>query len=347
MGDRPVFAFPVEDIPFLHAMQKAFCLCAVSVLVFVDKCRTMVYDSIDMKGVMRMLDGVIYVVFLIAAGCALVRGRLLPKDGSGFLSSLLMTLCFPAMILNCFLALEPKELLSTGLTTAVVTVVFSLLPALVLLLKKEKGPLHSLYSFICGIGNVSFVCIPLLRLFLPEEEMLTVYLHVSIQDFLIWGLFHPAFAGGQSSRQWKKILTEPCMLAVLVGLILCLFRVELPSFLSMPLEALDACVSPLALVFLGMTLAQYGSNTRWLGKTPLCYTLYKVVAYPLVIFGILTVFLPWKEALLMAALFGSPAPIASVIWMHRYTNDPTPAIACVIPSTLLYFLLYTPLLLLL
>ncbi len=294
-----------------------------------------------------MFDGVIYVIFMIAAGYGLVRGKLLPKEGSGFLSSLLMTLCFPAMILNCFLALDPKELLSTGLTTAVVTVVFSLLPALILLLKKEKGPLHSLYSFICGVGNVSFVCIPLLRLFLPEEDMLTVYLHVSIQDLLIWGLFHPAFAGRQSPRQWKKFLTEPCMLAVLMGLLLCLLRVQLPSFLSMPLEALDACVSPLALVFLGMTLGQYGSNIHWLRKTPLLYTLYKVVAYPLVIFGLLSLFLPMKGALLMAILFGSPAPVASVVWMHRYTNDPTPAIACVIPSTLLYFLLYTPVLLML
>ena len=176
--------------------------------------------------------------------------------------------------------------------------------------------------------------------------MVTVYLHVSIQDCLIWGLFHPAFAGKQHPRQWKKILTEPCMLAVLIGLLLCLFRIQIPSFLAMPLEALDACVSPLALVFLGMTLGRYGGNARWLSPTPILYTLYKVVAYPLVIFGLLCTFLPMQDALLMAILFGSPAPVASVVCMQRYTNDPTPAIACVIPSTLLYFLLYTPVLLL-
>lgn len=292
-----------------------------------------------------MFDGVIYVSLLIAAGYALVRGKLLPKDAGGFLSALLMMLCFPAMILNCFLSLEPGELLTTGLSTAVVTVIFSLLPALLFLLRREKGQLHSLYSFICGIGNVSFVCIPLLRLFLPEEDMAVVYLHVSVQDFLIWGLFHPAFAGRRYPRQWRKLLTEPCMLAVLAGLAVCLLGVSLPQCLSMPLEALDACVSPLALVFLGVTLGQYGRDTRWLRRAPLLYTLYKVIAYPLAILGILSLFLPLRNALLMAALFGSPAPIASVIWMQRYTNDPTPAIACVIPSTLLYLLVYTPVLL--
>lgn len=293
-----------------------------------------------------MLDGVIYVILMIAAGYGLVRGKLLPKESSGIVSSLLMTLCFPAMIIMGFLALDPKELLHTGLTTSIVTVVFSLLPAAVLLLKRKKGPLHSLYSFICGIGNVSFVCIPLMRLFLPEETMVTVYLHVSIMDFLIWGLFHPAFAGKQNPKQWKKVLAEPCMVAVLIGLTLCVFRIRLPSFLAMPMEALDACVSPLALVFLGMTLAQYGGSARWLSKAPILYTLYKVVAYPLVIFGLLYFFLPQQEALLLAILFGAPAPVASVILTQRYTNDPTAAIANLIPSTIAYFLIYTPILML-
>lgn len=294
-----------------------------------------------------MFDGIVYVILMIAVGFLFTHKRILPGESSRLLSSLLMTLCFPAMILKGFLAVEPKELLSTGLSTLIVTVLFSLLPALLLLLKKNKGPLHSLYSFICGIGNVSFVCIPLLRLFLSEASMVTVYLHVSIQDLLIWGLFHPAFAGSRENCQWKKLLTEPCLLAVFLGLILCVTGWQLPTFLSMPIDALDACVSPLALVFLGMTLGQYGFRAGKTGLIPLLYTLYKVMAYPALIFCALVFLLPLEDAVLLSILFGSPAPVASVIWMQRYTEDPTPAIACLIPSTVLYFLLYTPLLLLL
>ena len=294
-----------------------------------------------------MFDGIIYVIIMMVLGYLLACRKTLSPDAPRLLSSLLMTVCFPAMILKGFLAVEPKELLSSGLSTLIVTVFFSLLPALLLLLKRHKTPLHSLYSFICGIGNVSFVCIPLLRLFLSEASMVTVYLHVSIQDLLIWGLFHPAFAGSQHPKEWKKLLTEPCLVAVFLGLILCVTGWQLPGFLAMPLDALDACVSPLALVFLGMTLGQYGFQLRNAGRPPLLYTLYKVIAYPLIIFGILSFFLSAGDAALMAILFGSPAPVASVIWMQRYTEDPTPAIACLIPSTILYFLLYTPLLLLL
>ena len=294
-----------------------------------------------------MLDGVFYVILMILLGYLLISCKVLPKESRPHLSSILMSLCFPAMILKSFASVDPGELLSTSLSTLVVTLVFSLLPALVLLFKKNKGSLHSLYSFICGIGNVSFVCIPLLRLFLTESEMVAVYLHVSIQDLLIWALFHPAFAGSRKPGQWKSLLTEPCLLAVFLGLILCFAKVSIPGFLAMPIDALDACVSPLALVFLGMTIGEYGAHALKGGETPLIYTLYKVVAYPVLIFLILVPFLSLKSALLMAVLFGSPAPVASVVWMQKYTEDPTPAIACLIPSTILYYLIYTPVLILL
>lgn len=292
-----------------------------------------------------MLEGVIYVILMIFLGFILIRCKVLPGESRPHLSSVLMSVCFPAMILKSFTSVNPGELLSTGLSTVIVSLIFSLLPAAVLLFKKNKSPLHSLYSFICGIGNVSFVCIPLLRLFLTDGEMVAVYLHVSIQDLLIWGLFHPAFAGSRKSGQWKSLLTEPCLLAVFLGLILCFTDIPLPGFLAMPIDALDACVSPLALIFLGMTIGEFGANALKGGKIPLYYTLYKVISYPIIIVTVLLPFLSFKTACLMAILFGSPAPVAAVLWMQRYTDDPTPAIACLIPSTLLYYLVYTPILL--
>lgn len=294
-----------------------------------------------------MLDGIVSFFLMIALGYGLIRTRLLSQESPQYLSSLLMAVCFPAMILKSFLAVDPRSLLNTGLSTLVVTVLFSLLPALLFRLKKNPSPCSSLYSFICGIGNVSFVCIPLLRLFLSEEEMLPVYLHVAIQDLLIWGMFHPAFAGKHNKGSLKKLLTEPCLLAVAAGLVLAVSGIRLPSLLTQPMDALDACVSPLALLFLGMTIARYGLVSWASSRSSIIYSLYKVLLYPILIFLLLLPFLSLQETLLLSILFGSPAPVAAVVWMQKYTSDPSPAIHCLIPSTLLYFLLYTPTLLLL
>ena len=294
-----------------------------------------------------MWDGILYFLFFLCLGYFLFRGKLLPENSPGFLSTLLMTVCFPAMILSSFQATDLEDLLTTGLPTVVVTVVFSTLPAVILRIGKKKLPHHNLFSFICGIGNVSFVCIPLLSLFLTEEQMLPVYLHVAVQDLLIWGIFHPVFAGKEKGQQWRALLKEPCLLAAVSGLLLTLFGLSLPQWLQKPIDALHSCVSPLALLFLGMTIAQRGLSSGLRERRALCYTVYKVLLYPLVVSLCLLPFFPADWSLLMAVLFASPAPVAGVVWMQRYTDDPSPAVNCLIPSTLLYFGLYLPMILLL
>lgn len=294
-----------------------------------------------------MYDGILFFLFFLFLGYFLIKGKLLPEDSPPFLSSLLMTVCFPAMILKSFLSADIHSLFTTGLSTVIVTLLFSLLPAGILLFRKKPMIHGNLFPFICGIGNVSFVCIPLLSLFLTSEQMLPVYLHVAVQDLLIWGIFHPAFAGKEAGLQWRKLLTEPCLLAVIVGLVLTFCGLSLPTWLQAPIDALNSCVSPLALLFLGMTIARYGLGS-WLGcKEALYYTLYKVLLYPCLVCLCLLPFFPLQWVLLMGLLFASPSPVAAVVWMQRYTKDPSPAIRCLIPSTLLYFALYAPMLLLL
>ena len=125
-----------------------------------------------------MYDGILFFLFFLFLGYFLIKGKLLPEDSPPFLSSLLMTVCFPAMILKSFLSADIHSLFTTGLSTVIVTLLFSLLPAGILLFRKKPMIHGNLFPFICGIGNVSFVCIPLLSLFLTSEQMLPVYLHV-------------------------------------------------------------------------------------------------------------------------------------------------------------------------
>ena len=298
-----------------------------------------------MIGGFALFDGILYFLIFLSLGYVLIRSRALPEGTGAMLSSLLMTLCFPAMILKSFLTVDVDSLLHTGLPTVIVTVLFSVLPAGILALRKKPLPHGQLFPFICGIGNVSFVCIPLMDLFLTDAQMFPVYLHVAVQDLLIWGFFHPAFAGRTGKLQWKKLLTEPCLVAVAIGLVFALTGWTLPTWVQSPIDALDTCVSPLALVFLGMTIGQYGLGSWWGKKEALLYTIYKVLLYPAVVFLCLLPFFSLWQGGLLAMLFASPAPVAGVVWMQRYTKDPSPAIHCLIPSTLLYFALYAPILL--
>ena len=296
------------------------------------------------------LDGFIFFILVICLGYFAVKLKLVSDSAADSLSSVLLNVCFPAMILKNFLSTDADNLLQTGLSTVIASLVFSIVPcALCFILFRRSTPeRRALFRYISGIGNTSFVCIPLLSLFLSSDQMLIVFVHGAVMDILIWAVHHQLFLG-TSSDSWKQILkkmfTSPCLIAVIVGITACIAKVKLPSEIQYTIDALDATVSPLALLFIGMLICRYGLLGWVKCRDAIVYSLWRVVAYPCIVFAILYWILPLQNALIIAMLFGSPTPITAVLWCKEYGRDTKLVVNCLIPSTVLYFLLMGSLLL--
>ncbi len=289
------------------------------------------------------LDGFIFFILAIVIGYLAVKIKLVNDSAADSLSAILLNVCFPAMVLKNFLNTDTEHLMQTGLSTVIVSLVFSLLPfAISLLLFRKANPdRKTLFRYISGIGNTSFVCIPLLSLFLSSEQMLIVFVHGAVMDILIWAVHHQLFLGSNSTS-WKqifrKMLTSPCLIAVVLGIVLCIANVKLPSFLQYTINALEATVSPLALLFIGMLICRYGLFGWIKCKDAIIYSLWRVLLYPCIAFAILYWIIPLQSAIILSMLCGSPAPITAVLWCKEYGRDSRLVVNCLIPSTVLYFL---------
>lgn len=294
------------------------------------------------------MNGFLFFLLAIALGYCASKWKLVPESTTDSLPAVLLNLCFPALVLDSFATSETQ--LSHSLATVIVTLVTGILPffAVSFLLRKADRERRTLLGFINSIGNVSFVCIPLLSLFLSAEEMQIVFLHVAVHDLLIWGIFHQIYLGSMGKKELlKKLFFAPCLLAVVLGIVLSVTGWELPGFLSYTVDALKVTAAPIALLFVGMLIHRYGILS-WRGnRTAIGYTLWKVLLFPLLCFPVLWSFLPLNTSLVLALLLGSPAPVTAVLWSKEYGKDAKLAIHCLIPSTLLYFLLYGSLLLIL
>ena len=290
------------------------------------------------------LDGFVFFLLAIAIGYTFCKLKLIPLSAADVLPSVLLNVFFPAMLLNTFANANLQELSAAGLPTVICTLIFSLIPffACFFLLRKAAPEEKALLRYIAGIGNTSFVCIPLMSLFLSDAQMLIVFVHGAVMDFLIWGVHHQIFVGsGEKNIRLilKKIFASPCLIAVVLGICLSAFRVTLPSFLQYTLDTLEAAVSPLALVFIGVLIAGYGLFAWCKSKIAIVYSLWKVLLLPLIVFASLYFILPLETVLILSFLFGSPAPVSAVLWCKKYGKDAKLAVDCLIPSTLMYFLI--------
>ncbi len=298
-----------------------------------------------------MLDGFIFFILMIMIGYAVVKVQLVSESAADSLSSVLLNVCFPAMVLKNFLGTDTAHLMQSGLAALIVSLICATIPsvAIFFLLRKADIERRTLFRYIGGIGNTSFVCIPLFSLFLNADQMLIVIVHGAVMDILIWGIHHQLFlgSGSTSAKQIvRKMITSPCLIAVVLGIVLCLTDAKLPSFLTYSINALEAAVSPLALIFIGMLICRYGLFSWLKCKDAIVYTVLRVLIYPCLIFSVLYWILPLQAALILSMLFGSPTPITAVLWCKEYGKSTELVVNCLIPSTITYFTVMGSLLLL-
>lgn len=288
-------------------------------------------------------DGFIFLIIVICIGYLSVKTRLVPENIADSMPSLLLNVCFPALLFINFADMDREQLFHAGLPTVIVTLICSLLPFFISipLTRKMRVDRRPLVRYISGIGNTSFVCIPLLSVFLSDSAMSIVFIHGAVMDILIWGVHQQIFIGsgsGSKKQIAKKILSTPNIYAVVLGVLCSVFSVELPGFLTYTLNGIAACVSPLALLFIGMLICRYGLFGWVKNKLAIFYSVGKVLLFPIVIFAVLYWIFPLDMACVLAILFGSPAPISAVLWCKQYDKDTRLAVDCLIPSTVLYFI---------
>ncbi len=280
-----------------------------------------------------------YLFTTVCIGYAAFRMKLLPDAATAALPALLTNLCYPAMILSTFRDLSIKELLSSGLTVVIITFLVTLALYFIgkVLFRNYERPQRLLLQYILGIGNVTYVGIPLISIFFGAEGVSYAILHGVVQDVLIWMLYYPSFLG-KSEQMDKRRLASPCLIALMIGLIITVTQWEPPVFLNQTIDRLSSAASPIALIFLGITIAKYGVF-RWIKSTPaIMISIIKVVCLPLLLFCVLSLVTDRYNTILLCILFACPAPIMSIVWAWQYEGDVELSINSCICSTQLYLL---------
>jgi len=300
---------------------------------------------------MESISGLIFLFLVVCIGYFAAAWKLVDKSAADILPQLLFNICYPAMILETFSSIDIQLLLGSGLRVAVATVVVTLilLSGCLLLFRKLPAQQRALYTFLAGVGNVTFVAIPMFQVFLPTQAVLIAILHGASQDPLIWGIYNPLLISSQSreSQSLKKILANPCLVATFIGLILVFCRVPVPNVLLSTISRISAMTAPLALLLIGLLIHQYGLLSWVRDRAALRFSVIRVLLFPLAIGFCLLPFLGFADAALLAILFGTPAPLMAVAWSTRAKSQEEFTIHCFMASTLLYLLVMTPALILL
>lgn len=287
-----------------------------------------------------LLTKQIFIMFLyMAFGFVLYRTKKVSKAGSATLATLLTWLVIPMVLVKSFCVEPTKErLVGLGLSTLAATLAQGL-SILVSRLFFKNRPIDSVAA---AFGNAGFIGIPLVTACLGADSVFYIVYFVAQLNVLQW-IYGVAVIKETKMDFHLKTLAHPLVLSVPLGLILFFtgWGAKLPEVITGTMSGIAAVNSPIAMLVMGVYLAQADMKTLWTDKRLYLVSFVRLVLISLLtllVFWVLNAFVPnFNANILTALLIPAIAPVGAnvAVYSQLHNKDYVYASKAVVLCTLL------------
>ena len=287
-----------------------------------------------------VLGQVTTLFLLMGIGFFLGKTGRLSLVGTGEMSFLLMYIVTPCIIVGSFQTdWEGDTLRTLAVGTAALAVCYGVYILISLFLFRDKpADLQAPLRFGCIYGNTGFMGLPLVRAVLGEEALIFAVVSMVVFNVLCW-THGVILMGGKGAFSPKKIVLNPGVIAVAIGLPLFLLRLRLPGPLYNAVGFVGDLNTPLAMVVIGAQMSRADLLSTFRGKELYAASAVKLLLMPAVT-ALLLLRLHLDPLFYSATVILAAAPTAGITSMfaERFGRDSARAAQLVSLSTLLSIL---------
>lgn len=285
-------------------------------------------------------------LLIVLVGFYAGKRNIISQSGNKILINLIMQVTLPIFILNSFISGNTPEVRS-NITTAffyslLVLVVMTGLSFLLLIF--VTGREWTILHFSNITPNTGYVGFPLLLIIYGPAGVVYGSIFNMIMNLISWSygifLFEKATGKTQKKQNFWKLLQNPNLVAVYVGLILMFANVGLPHVIMNSLGLIGASTGPLSMIAIGITMTNinYPKN---LNNWKLYYGVFtRMVMMPLSTIAIfylsgINMHLVTKSMLVITAM---PSATITSILAEKYDYEKDMATLLVILTTIMTIL---------
>ncbi len=261
---------------------------------------------------------VIIMFILILLGFILTKLKVIDENGKAQFSEVLLTIVTPCVIINAFQVDFEINLVKGLLLAFACSILIHVFAILLGRLLYKNMPIN---SFAMIYSNCGFMAIPLLQAVLGNEGVFYGAAYLAVFNALVWTHGVYLYTKGKDFST-KKLILNPGIISVVLGITLFFTRIKLPFILMEPIRYMAGLNTPVAMLLLGAFLA--GVNFGSIFKNAHLYivSFIRLLAIPLLGCFILNLF-DLEETVYMAVLIPSACPIATMvaIFAQRYNKN--------------------------
>lgn len=286
------------------------------------------------------LGQISYLFLLIGAGFLIMKLCKLPDVATNVLSKLITTLFMPSLILTNFMENFTVSRLSSAWPFALAGVIVVTLSIgfamLVSRFSARDDYRRRIHTYCLAFSNFGFMGTAVVSTLVPELFM--SYLILCTPMWIVnysWAV--PALLIPNNGKRGfnPKNLLNPLFIAMIIGIIIGMTRLPIPSFLDVSIDALSSCMSPSTMLLTGMCVAKIDIKRVLKIKSIYILSAIRLLLIPAIFLVVLLIHkLDYGVSLCVLAVLSMPLGLNSVVIPESHGQDTSEASGMAIVSHL-------------
>lgn len=274
-----------------------------------------------MESAITLFYQIIKMFIMMSAGYYLYKKSIINDDTTSRLSNILLTITTPCMIISSFNQTYSSEKLYGLIYSFVLSLFIYLINILLsnLIYPKNK----SIDRFGLVFSNAGFLGIPLVSGLLGVEAIFYLAPFIALFYIFGWTFGVILMTNDLSHISIKKILYNPCIWSVIIGIIIFLLPIKPFTPIMESINTLGNMTTPLAMIILGAYMAKTNLYSLFTNKHAYLTSFYRLVVLPIILVFVFQ-FLPLQlHEVRTVLLIGASAPIAVLapIFAQMFNKD--------------------------
>jgi len=273
----------------------------------------------------EIFDSILVLTVIIFIGFIVAKLNVISEDGASIISSVIMKITFPAIILISMQKNFTQELFtnSIGLIGLSVVIYAVLIMLTTILGKISSLPINKLkvMQFQIIFGNVAFMGFPVASAIYKDVGVFYASCFNMFYNLLMFS-YGIMLLDKNSSKLDLKKLVNPGLIATIIGFIFFLTSLKLPYIIFRPLEWIGDMTIPLALLVVGNSLARIKFKDLINEPIVWLYSLERLIIFPCILLAILKmVGFTYYMLVIPVVIMATPAPLTAGVFARTYGGD--------------------------
>jgi predicted permease len=276
---------------------------------------------------MAVLEQMIIFFILMVVGLVARRLKMITEDNQQQLSSLVVNIAYPALILSSALS-AGERIEGTALLTAVGATIALIALAMVAgwllpILLRYPRERRSIFTLMTVFTNIGFMGVPMVRSLYGSDALIYMTVFLIPFNLMFYAYAIPKLQGkiGTKGAFHPRDLLNSGMVACVLAIVIYLANVPIPTFISTAVDMVGNMTAPLGMMLLGSFLTDVDWRTLASDVRIWLFTAIKMVVVPVAIVWVLSLFVA-DRLLLAVCLAAIATPSGNVLALLTKLYNP-------------------------